>query len=91
MGCSAHHVCLQDVTNVLGQLRTMRFEREEEQEWLQELQQSLASAESRAASQDDRAKILEAELDASSAASQQLQLHAAELQQHLLLQRVRGP
>ena len=89
--CVAHLFRLQDVTNVLGQLRTMRFEREEEQEWLQELQQSLASAESRAASQDDRAKSTEAALDASSAASQQLQSHAAELQQHLLLQRVRGP
>ena len=75
------YVCVQDVTNVLGQLRTMRFEREEEQEWLRELQQSLASAE-------ERADSLEAALTASSAAMVQQQSHAAELQQHLLLQRV---
>lgn len=59
----------------------MRFEREEEQEWLRELQQSLASA-------DERADSLEAALAASSAAIEQLQVHAGEQQQHLLLQRV---
>ncbi|KAK9861719.1 hypothetical protein WJX84_011762 [Apatococcus fuscideae] len=87
---SARAAAAKDVTNVLGQLRTMRFEREEEQEWVQELQQSLASAEGRASSQDERATSLEAALSSSSAALEQLQLHARDLQQQLLLQRGRS-
>ena len=73
---------------MLAQLRTMRFEREEEQEWLRELQQSLAHAEARAASQEARASSLEAAAQASSSALQQLEARAAELQEQLLLQRV---
>ncbi|KAK9862453.1 hypothetical protein WJX84_004865 [Apatococcus fuscideae] len=87
---SARAAAAKDVTNVLAQLRTMRFEREEEQEWLRELQQSLAHAEARAASQEARASSLEAAAQASSSALQQLEARAAELQEQLLLQRGRS-